>query len=273
MDAILQGLRTLPDAEAHAEFHLSQFKADGRSDIPPEILRDCNVLIEEAWPWNGNKTLGEAERALLPEDCATVLVPALHFNSLWPLLANDPRNRPGPGNPYGVIPYAVGDRLAVQVIKEVTNPAERLAAYFDRNPTELIDIERLHQVTMDEFFRRERGCDVRVAAYVLENFRKRRLFFTHAHPTPDLLRFVLIQIYGHPAVRDLFEPSSAEAGDMFDQWARTTYAFVGGEAPIHPAVAEHFGLQWYDPTARYSWNGDLYSFEEWIAFYLSYSST
>ncbi|MBV9785934.1 MAG: hypothetical protein JO264_19185 [Acidisphaera sp.] len=271
MDAILQGIRSLPAAEDLVEIHFAHVDATGPARPSPEILRRCTVLIEEAWPWNGNSTLRETDRVWLPTDCTTVLVPALHFNTLWPLVANDPRNTPDAGSPAGLIPYAVGDRLALQVIKDVADPKERLAAYLERSPLDLIDVDRFHQLTMHEFFRRERGCDVRVAAHVLENFRHRRLFFTHTNPTPELLRLILVQIYGHPAVEDLFETSCVEAAELFDRWAAGTDVFAGAEAPIHPDIARHFGLEWYDPAARYAWNGRLYSFEEWVAFYLSYA--
>ena len=129
LEAIVAGLHRLPRADEEAELHLSQLGADGRAGVPQDVLARCTVLIEEACPLRRQFMLSEAERARLPAGCATILVPTLHMNSLWPLMTEDPRNVPEAGAPYGRIPRPFADKLALQVREQVRDPAKRMAAY------------------------------------------------------------------------------------------------------------------------------------------------
>ena len=175
IQAILNHFATIPGLDERAEFHLSQIVAGGRAPVPPEVLVRCGILIEEAAPWQGSGTLSDGERALLPESCTRVTVPTLHFNSLWPLMAEDPRNVPEPGAPYGRIPFGMGDRLALKIMQTVADPAGQRAAYDATEFTSVVNLARSHELEVRNCFAREQGCDVRVAGYVMSHFREKRL--------------------------------------------------------------------------------------------------
>jgi hypothetical protein len=265
----LDGVRDLYVGTEGFEYVMSPGQAEkGRPPLDPEVLGRCRILIEEASPWY--RMLSEEERAQLPETCAQILVPTIHFNSLWPLMATDPRSVPLPDVPWGMIPFSRGDRLAQQIMKSESDPERQLAAYFAADVTKVVNIARNHELEVNNMFVREENCYVRIAAYVCANFRERRLFYTHHHPTADLLSFALLQVLGHPAIRAVGRQRFSEVIDGVAAWFASREAFSGEAAPIHPAVARHFDLPWYRDDMIYPWQGVGYTFEEWIKFYFAY---
>ena len=270
IQAIMNQFAGIPGLDQKAELHLSQITGAGRERVPPEILARAAILVEEAAPWQGSGSLTAEERALLPEGCATVTVPTLHFNSLWPLMVADPRNRPEPGAPYGRIPFGMGDRLALKLAQTIPDPAARKAAYDGTEFRTVANLARAHELEVRNCFAREQGCDVRVAAYVMSNFRAKRLYYTHNHPTPELMYFVLCQLFAVPALRDFIKLPYDQLVVLARKWADTTGVFAGEEAPIHPGVGSYFGLEWWRPDLGYRWLGQTQTFDAWNRFLLTY---
>jgi capsular polysaccharide biosynthesis protein len=270
MQALLAHFRTINSLEGHVDFVLSQNMAGGRAKVPDEELARCAILIEEAAPWQGSGTLSAEERAVLPASCITVTIPTLHFNSLWPLMTQDPRNVPETGAPYGRIPFGMGDRIALKIVKSVKDPSARRAAYDATELPKTVNIARSHELEVRNFFAREQGCDVRVAAYVLAHFRETRLFYTHAHPTGELVYFMLAQLFAIPVIRDLIRESYEDLMLAARRWIDAANIFRGEEAPVHPAVAEHFGLKWWHRDMNYTWQNQVWTFNSWIDWYLTY---
>ena len=269
IQAILQQFATIPGLADKADLHLSQITGGGRDPVPPEVLARATILIEEAAPWQGSGSLGAEERGLLAEGCATVTVPTLHFNSLWPLMTEDPRNRPEPGAPYGRLPFGMGDRLALRLFQTMPVGA-RKAAYDATEFRSVANLAQSHELEVRNCFAREQGCDVRTAAFVMSHFREKRLYFTHSHPTGELMYFILCQLFAVPVLRDFIKVPYDQLVVLARHWADTANVFVGEEAPIHPAVARHFDLKWWRPDMRFHWLGRGMTFDEWISFYLTY---
>lgn len=270
LQAILNQMQTVEALTGSYDFHLSQVTGGGRPRVPPEELLRATLLIEEANPWQGSGTLVEEERALLPESCQRITVPTLHFNSLWPFMTEDPRNRPEPGAPYGPLTFGMNDRLALRIVQTEPDPARRRPLYDALDIGKNINLARSHELEIRNCFQREQGCDVRVAAFVMSQFRERRLYFTHNHPTPELMYFVLAQIYATPVMRELLKEPYDRLIVAARRWADTTAVFQGEDAPIHPYTAEFFGLKWWSRDMRYRWLGKARTFDEWMDYYLTY---
>ncbi len=271
IEAILKQFGEVPGLSDKVDLHLSQIVPGGRAAIPPDILARTTILIEEAAPWQGSGTLTDDERALLSPTCATVTVPTLHFNSLWPLMTEDPRNQPEPGAPYGRIPFGMGDRIALKIVQSEPDPTKRRALYDAVDLASVANLTRSHELEIRNCFAREQGCDVRVAAYLMTHFRDKRLFYTHAHPTGELMYFLLAQLYAVPAIRDLIKLPYDRLLAAAQIWADTSNVFAGEDAPIHPAVAVHFGLKWWRPNLAYRWLGQDRTFSDWVNWYLTYT--
>jgi hypothetical protein len=270
IEALLRQIATVPGIADRVDFHLSQILPGGRAQVPPDVLERGAILIEEAAPWQGSNMLLPEEREHLSANCVTVTVPTMHFNSLWPLMTEDPRNIPQPDAPWGRIPFTMGDRIGLKVVQTEPDPSKRRALYDATELKSVVNLARSHELEVRNCFAREQGCDVRVAAYVMAHFKEKRLYYTNNHPSGELLYFVLAQLYAVPVIRDLMKLPYDQLVTLAREWADTSNVFHGEEVPIHPAVAKHFGLTWWKPDDIYRLFGEQYTFDSWIDWYLSY---
>jgi len=271
IEILLDGVRALSSNEERFDFIMSLDAPTGRERIPDDALAACELVIEEASPWKRQHALSDEERDKLPSTCEVLRVPTIHFNSLWPLMIADPRNTPDPPDaPWGRLPFPMGDRLALSVMNGSKDTRERLSAYWTTDLHSVVNVGRNHELELTDMFAREVGCDIQIAAYVAANFKQRRLFYMHHHPTPELITFALIQILSKQPVRRIMNrPLTAVITDA-PNWIAERRPFPGADAPIHPAVAKFFDLSWYRDDMTYHWLGVDYTFEDWIAFYINY---
>lgn len=254
--AVVEHLGAVPGLAGRVELHLSPDKPDGRPPLPTAVLARAVVALAEEGAMN------EAERASLGPDCAIIVLPRLEFASLWPLMAEHPPRGPDiPG-----VPVHFGDRIALQALRDEIPSASRRTAYDAMAVSALEDLDRLHAETAKAMFRREAGCDVRVAAFVLSCFRSERLFHSPVHPAGALMQQVMAQLLGHPALASLADGS-------FDAQLRAVApglegVFADAQAPVHPHVAAHFALGWWSPNLRYRQGDAVRSFGEWVDWHL-----
>ncbi|MCC6719908.1 MAG: hypothetical protein IT555_18680, partial [Acetobacteraceae bacterium] len=107
-------------------------------------------------------------------------------------------------------------------------------------------LDQWHEASARALFRREAGCDIRIAAFVLSRFRHERLFHSATRPAGPLLLHMLAQLLGHPALLAL----TAQPYDLALRAVAGGLATIFAEArvPVHPAVAAHFALNWWSPA-------------------------
>lgn len=254
--AVVEQLGAVPGLAARVELHLSPDMPGGRPRPPAEVLARAVVVVAE------QGAMDDAERAALAPDCAVITLPRLEFASLWPLMAEHPPR--GPGIP--AVPAHFGDRIALEVLRAGVAVPSRRAAYDAVAVAALEDLDRLHADMARALFRREAGCDIRVAGFVLSRFRAERLFHSPVHPAGALLHQVMAQLLGHPAL-------AALADGSFDTQLRAVApgleaVFANAQAPVHPDVAAHFGLGWWSPGLRYRQGEAVRSFGEWVDWHL-----
>lgn len=98
--------------------------------------------------------------------------------------------------------------------------------------------------------RREEETDIKMVPFILENYRKRRLFLTYNHPTSALFAELAKRIYCavFDALTDHFD--GVRLIDWYGKeipWIGENEANMNGVMPIHPAVVRELGLE-YQPT-------------------------
>jgi len=266
MGALVMAIAAIPGLDGRVDLHLSRTLPGGRAPVPPDVLARAAVLLEEAAPWQSATSLTAAERALLPQGCTTITLPRPEFNSLWPLMADDPRNVATPELPMGPIPRLFADRLASHIAQAEPDPDLRRAAYDATRLDSIIDLQQGHEAELRQMFLREQSCNIRIAAFVLSQFRAQRLFHTAVHPAGPVLHYMMAQILAHPTLPDLlaqpYDTALRTAGAALDD------AFSDIQAPIHPRVAAHFALAWWNAGLEYRWLGQGRRFSDWIEWYL-----
>jgi hypothetical protein len=226
--------------------------SDGRDELRSEDVRDCAVL------WEQHDPRPFPHRDALPGDCLTVKFPALDFNLLWPFNCSNPCDEPEPPVfPFGRFPY--GDRIIIESIGKGMAPKKILNYYLTGWKHYGMDLDRLLQVESARLAARDAHCDVKMSGFVMENFRRQRLFWSNNHPTSALLRELIHRLLAVSAPREpLLEDLDLDATISYRFSPEGPLGVVS--VPVHPKIAEHFGLTWYDAAARHqSFGGVVYS--------------
>lgn len=204
----------------------------------------------------------------MPDDCVTVAFPSVDFNLLWPFNCVNPYNRVEPPQfPWGRFPY--GDRIVLGALERGMPPADVLEYYLTGWDSYKPDLNRLARLERARLDARDSHCDVKLTPWVIERFRKRRLFWTVNHPAQVVLSEMVSRLF---QAASAVEPALQNA----DLEETSRIYFPAGEQlsianiPIHPAVAEELQLEWYDPNQRFDVFGKTYSYEEYFKEMIAY---
>lgn len=230
---------------------------EGMMTFPEDVVRRCAILCEQ----HDRETF--PKRDLLPDDCVTVKFPSVDCNALWPFNCVNPYNAPElPVFPYGR--FAYGDRVIVAAVDRGMTGSEALEYYLEGWETYKIDLDRLLKLEAARLAARDSHCDVKMADAIVERFRKERLFWTVNHPTTVLLRELIEKLLSCCGVAyPVIEDADMDATLQMHFPPAGPLGIIG--VPIHPKVAEHFQLEWYDPGERYClWDGSAYSYREYF---------
>lgn len=92
--------------------------------------------------------------------------------------------------------------------------------------------------------RREEETDIKMVPFILQNYRKRRLFLTYNHPTTALFLNLAFEVMDriYPGWKAGSDPICGDTA----VWGENE-ANMNGVMPIHPAVVRELGLE-YQPT-------------------------
>ena len=146
-----------------------------------------------------------------------------------------------------MFPYQ--DRHFLAAARETNNP-ERLPEVYDRIVGERWPaFERMLDHNLKVMAERERDCDVQLAAYILANFKTIRLLWNPTNQTDVLAREIIRRLVNASGLgNDLPGPalSDAIAGGFEAADPPHFQRF-----PIPRAVAERFGLTWWEEDYRY----------------------
>jgi hypothetical protein len=230
---------------------------DGPDTIRNRDLASCALLCEQHSP----KKFPYRDR--LPARCRTVTFPSTDFNLLWPFFAVNPFNVPDPPVfPYGRFSY--GDRIIIGDIQKNMAPDDILQNYLTGWEGYKVDLDRLLQLERARIENREAQCDVRIGDYLLGNFRSMRLHWTSNHPTSTLLSELVVRL-----LKECFGGDNALENADIDKTLASCFTPAGPlgilSIPIHPKIAEHFELSWYDydePLAYF--DGRRVSYEQYF---------
>lgn len=259
-DAITLALRK--DAAVSNLYDVSYYRSfdhptEGAMPLDDAVVARCSLLCEQQdWQPFGRHDV-------LPADCVTVKFPSADLNVLWPFNCVNPYNAPEPpAFPFGR--YAYGDRAIINAIDRGMGPDDVLEYYLNGWDDYKVDLGRLLKLEQARLAARDARCDVKIGEFVLARFRKERLFWTINHPTTVLIREVIERLlHACGKVQPALEDADMEATLAAHFPPAGPLGVVG--VPIHPKVAEHLELEWYDPNERYrSWDGQTYSYVEYV---------
>lgn len=211
----------------HVVYHRN-FRRGDQGVLHDKTVRLCGLWLEQV----AHKGAEVPQKALLPKWSKVIHFPIVWFNSLWPAYTKDPRNPDVAGTP----PWPYGDRVILDALKTGASPEAAAQRWLDTDIARTLDLDRFHEINASKALALDARADIKLGSYVLDNFRRERLFVTHNHPSFRMLEVLRDGIF---EAMDL-PPSDTDvrpvSGGMYNS-----------HVPIHPSVAQHFGLEWWTP--------------------------
>ncbi len=225
-------------AEAYNVLHIPSF--DDR--IPDSVAVNDEAIAATTVFFDQHDKAPFPKGDILPADCRRVTFPSVDLFLLWPLhCVNVYNDAPTPQTLWGRFPY--GDRAVVDGVMQGLSAGEVLASYETASQRALPDLDRFEKLEYARLRARDAQCEVKMSDFVVGAFRTQNLFWCVNHPSMF-------------ALRELTHRLIAAAGEQATELQRAaidaTIATLHPEgplsdmhAPIHPAVVDHFKLEWY----------------------------
>ena len=203
-------------------------------------------------------------RHIVPAGSDVRRFPAPRLNALWPFQAPDNRLLPESGR-YSGGRYPFGDRIGASLANLPFPDDVLLLAYHNMAEKELPDLGAGLAGDAAAWRKLDESCDVTIADFILDNLLHQRLFFAPPSPTGALLRHMILQLLaGSPLQQCCDQATLTQELDFL----LTGYLGRRVELPIHPLVARHFRLGWWQPDMRYRWHGNRFTYDEYALYYL-----
>ena len=217
--------------EFDARYEVSYFVNYNHKTVPIPLLKQCKLLIyQPLGPKWGDLATPKLLNRVGP-DCTSISVNYLTFPVYWPFMAADSRNSPDTDYPFGQFPY--GDSLVIEMLQNPTPPDEILARYLDRK---FMGSRISPDAILESYVEKQRDLeerrDQKVLDYVVANFRNIKLFETFNHPSKPLCIYQANDILARLGMAPLNLETIPDLPYLQDN-----------QQPIHPMVAEAFGLR------------------------------
>ena len=230
-------------------------------------LPRCQILFEQTGNFRADmKQLGgDLAQFPIPAGARRISFPPLFLNTLWPLVAVDPRNKATirPWRIEGAYPKPMGNRLIIGMMRDERDPEILFERYKTIRLSDHVDLDRLHELTVTKIRALDQGSDIVVGDFIERNFRTVRLFVEQLHPSGPLLRHFCEQAFRHLGLAD------ASVADRLAEIQRRP-GLGAFEVPIHPDIIEHFDLVWARGlTYRYFSEGN-FTHDEFIHRYIRF---
>ena len=233
----------------------------------PEISRDYEVVLlrtaEAVAPVRSrlrifieqithNWAEFEISQADLPPGSLLIRCPAALQNYPWPLIPFQKRSSDR-GPRQAMFPYTICDDLVMRLAARGVPKEHLLEAYFEVDITRQFPLDRLRELNAAK----ARQIDDRSDFGLWDAAESGgQMFRTANHPNGPLLAYMLEHIVERLPLAD--KPHALKL-------ARSRAAGVGiqsVEAPVHPQVADHFGLEWAKNRRWTFWTEGQFTFEE-----------
>jgi hypothetical protein len=237
-----------------AKYHFVGLQQNLHEHGKIELERSDILLVQDIRDWE-NYPL----RPYIRDDIEIVKFPLLRFASLWPF---DHYNGPGDKEAYDRewpnLTFLYHDGLLARLRKELPDREERFTAYRSLSLDGVINFVRLHDfehrrlTTMDKQF----GFDI--GQYVLDNFRKKRLFYTTNHPNAEIFVMLMQYLLGRLGIERIFRRSA-----ILDHLQRL-------QVPVHPVVASALGVKWAGEKTKYFYGGEKITWETYVRRYIEH---
>ena len=228
----------------------SNLHDQGRRD-----LENCEVmLVQDIRDWDRYPL-----REQVPSGMPTIRFPCIRFASPWPFDAfNGPDDKLARNHDLPNFEFTYFDGLLGRLRKEIPDLEDRFSAYSSLDVRGVIDFKRLHAFEEKRLLAMDDNFSGGIGAFILDNFRRRQLFYTTAHPNGAVLKMLMKQIAGELGVRQPFW----FPGEL-DSLRRL-------QVPVHPKVAAALNISWAKPDRTYLVRGEKVTWDAYVRKYIAH---
>jgi len=221
-----------------------------------DIADAADAAIFQSMSWNDNIQQEFSKR--FAADTRIVRFPAATMLSFWPYYVQAPAKKDENGKP--LYRYAYADRFIDSRVREGMSADDITAEYLDLDLPAEVQLARVMEAESQKEFAKEANTEVKIRAYIEENFRKAPMFYTPNHPSRRVMNVQAVQIAGHLGVT--LDPDQL----LTEEYAETS----GTHHPIHPATVDYLKLTYRTPwdSFKLSRAGNV-TFEEFVPLYIS----
>lgn len=190
----------------------------------------------------------------------TIKFPGVRFASLWPF---DAWNGPGDSEAHEReapnLTFAYLDGLLARLRREVPDPEARYRAYRDLECAGVVNYRRLHDFEERRLGAMDRKFGVAIGAFILDQFRRRRILHTTVRPNRQVLDLLMQFILRAIGVRGR-HPLPEHIENLLSN----------PQVPVHPMVARELGVRWADERTLYLHGGRQVTWETYIRSYIAH---
>ena len=227
------------------EYETRHFTNYLREPIPDELITDCDLFLYQYVGENWGELSSENLCSKLAPTARSIAFPSMFFKSYWPLWTNVPG-------------FDYPDIFLESLLERELTESQILHLYLNSKLSRIYDFEELTLESKRHERNKETHTDIKYVDFIEENFRQRRLFNTVNHPRRELMVHTANSILDQLEMNPLCADAVKMQPDTFPEF----------ELPIHPQVAEHFGLDFAGPEKKYHVYGADITFEEYAIRYI-----
>ncbi len=238
---------------------------DAPRPLPPAWVRDVALVLHQHE--DHEPPAARDLRAQLPPGVPVVRFPSYLLTSLWPFECPDGRGVPDAAFPY--TRYPLGDLIGLEIAQQGLRGALAVAAYLELSSRKMPNLAVRLERDLERMHRHDRVCDVALGAYVEANFRRHYLFWTNGHVSRDGVLELARR------VADVARPvlgGTAERAEACMAAAADFEGMGGLQHPIHPMVAQAYGLADCEPDRTWRWYDQDWTFFDYIEHYIGYEA-
>jgi hypothetical protein len=250
-------LRASPQFDETYEIHY--YVNYNREVVPDEMLAQCSLLIYQPLTEKWGELSADRLTSIVPADCHKIAVTYLTSQLYWPFTADDGRNTPDETYPFGQFPY--GDSLLQELIGQGLDPDAVMDRYLQE---EFIDSVFSPELVISSYVEEQADLesrrDQKLLDFIMENFRKVKLFESFNHPSRVLCIYQANDLLEKIGMLPLEEADIPTLGYL-----------KGYEQPIHPLVADRLGLEFEcENSTHYQIWGKPMGFLEYTRAYIEW---
>ncbi len=223
------------------------------------LVQDCDMVVVQEREFNVALNADALRPGVEFHAFPMVLLPFL-----WPY-AHEPhvRNAPEPPLPDGPYPGQLSDSFLNRLITRGVAPEAALAEYRAHDIAKAAHLDRLYELHLELQQDRDARTGFDIASLIASDFRREALFMSPHHPNARLFGVLVSQLFEKMGV-----PTETTALALC---GLLRSPFPSGEAPIHPGVIKHFGLEYADDATDYAFHAEgRFTFDDYVLRYMRY---